>query len=282
MAVPTRSTAREPEAGDGARLTVDDYRVRNRAVARSRAVVWLIIAAGIVWATWGTGFGIMTFVQGIGSSVVFISQDLLPPRLDAAPRYIQPLLETVYMSVVGLGISVALSVPVGILAARNTTAFTWVAYLAKMVAGFARAIPSLVLAIFLVAVLGIGPLAGALALGIGGVGILAKAYGDSIEEIDMGQIEALRAAGGSWLQILGQGVWPQCKPSFVTWTLYRFDRNIRGGAVLGLVGAGGLGYSLDHAISLYQFKTATTIILMIYGLILLMELATGMLRKRAI
>lgn len=258
------------------------YQRHQRSLWNRRALLWTVLGVALGWAMWGTGFGFRTLVQGLTAAVDFVVTDFLPPRLDLVPRYLGPALDTLYMSYLGMVISVVLSLPLGVLAARNTTVHRVVAYLAKASVAFIRAVPELVLAIFLVAVFGIGPLAGTLALGIGGVGILAKAYADGIEAVDLRQVEGIRAAGGTRLQILVQGVWPQFKPSFVTWSLYRMDLNIREAAVLGLLGAGGLGYSLQQAIGLFQYRTAAAIIGMIFAMIVLVELVTGALRRRAL
>jgi phosphonate transport system permease protein len=263
-------------------LDYDDYRRHERSVLRSRALVWGTIAVGFAWGTWTTGFGVVTFVQGIRGTFGFIFTDMLPPRLEAAPQFVGPMLDTLYMSYVGMLISVVISLPLGVLGARNTTVNRALGYASRMTTSFIRAAPELILAIFLVAIFGIGPLAGTIAMGIGGVGVLGKAYADAIEGIDMQQIEGIRAAGGTWLQSLGQGVWPQFRPAFITWSLYRLDMNIREAAMLGLVGAGGLGHSLMLTLRLFQFRTATTIILMIFALILIVEVVTGALRRRAL
>jgi phosphonate transport system permease protein len=262
--------------------TYAEYRRRNRTLAGSRALIWAIIGVAFLWAVRATGFGVMTLVDSLVESAQFVISDLWPPRIEEASNYIRPALDSLYMSYVGMVISVLISIPLGVLAARNITVYRVVAYAGKATAAFIRALPEIVLAIFLVAVFGIGPLAGTLALGIGGVGILAKAYADGIEAIDMRQIEGLRATGATWLQILAQGVWPQFKPTFLTWSLYRLELNIREAAVLGLVGAGGLGFSLQQAINLFQYRTAAAIILMIYVLVLFVETVTGVLRKRAL
>lgn len=280
-----RDTGRSPSSvaeKRPVRLTYESYRRHRQLRLRGHLVVWLLVVAAFVWGTWGVGVGLFSYFAGLAESFRFIFADALPPRPELASQFIGPTLETIYMAIVGLVISVIISIPVGILAARNMSPHPLVTYLAKSVHGITRAAPSLVLAVFFVAVFGVGPLAGALALGLGGVGILGKAYGEALEEIDANQIEALRSAGASWLQILGQGVWPQFKPAFVTWTAYRFERNIRGGTMLGLVGAGGLGFSLVSAINLYQFREATTIILWIFVLVLVIEAATRPIRRRAI
>lgn len=261
---------------------VPRYRAFRRAALTRNLVTWTILIGLFAYSMWGTSFGIGSLFSGLTESFQFIFVDTMPPRFEETPEFIGPLLETVYMSFVGVVISVAVSIPLGILGARNVTPSDTVVYLSRTVTGFVRAVPGLIMAIFLVAVFGIGPLAGTLALGIGGIGILAKAYADAIEEIDMGQIEGLRSTGARWLQILVQGVWPQFKPAFLTWSLYRLERNVHHGTVLGLVGAGGIGFALLRAINLYQFRTATTILLIIFVLVLGIEAVTTRLRRRAI
>lgn len=258
------------------------YRRHNRAIQRSRAIVWGIIGIAFVWSTIGTGFGVVTFVQGVQGSFTFIFTDMFPPNFEGAAQFIGPALDTLYMSVVAMVISIALSIPLGVLGARNTTVHRVLSYMSKVTVSFVRAAPDLIFAIFLVAIFGIGPLAGTLAMGIGGIGILGKAYADGIESIDARQVEGIRAAGGSWLQILGQAVWPQFRPTFITWSLYRLDLNIREAAVLGLVGAGGIGHTLITEVRLFQYRTATTIILVIFVMIVLVEMATGALRRRVL
>lgn len=262
--------------------TIHDYRVHSRAILRSRLIIWAVILAAFGWGTWGTGFGVTTFVQGIQGSFNFIVTDLLPPRLERAPQFVDDALDTIYMSYVGMVISIVLSLPLGVLGARNTTVNRVLSYLSKGTVAFIRAAPDLIFAIFLVAIFGIGPLAGTIAMGIGGIGILGKAYADGIEAIDMRQVEGIRATGGGRLQAFGQGVWPQFKPTFITWSLYRLDLNIREAAVLGLVGAGGLGHALITEIRTFQYRTATTVILMIFAMILVVEFITGLLRRRVL
>lgn len=279
-----RDRIRREQVTDGPpqRPTYATYLRFRRTVLRGHALLWVIVGLAFIWGVWGSGIGVLSFITGLSESFRFIVVDALPPRPELMSEFVRPTVETLQMSIVGLIISVVLSIPVGILAARNTSPHWSLVYPAKAVHAITRAAPSLVITVFFVAVFGVGPLAGTLALGIGGIGILGKAYGEAIEEIDAGQIEGLRSTGAGWLQILRHGVWPQFKPAFVTWTLYRFERNIRGGAMLGLVGGGGLGFALISAINLYQFRTATTIILLIFALVLLIELATSALRRRAI
>jgi phosphonate transport system permease protein len=266
----------------GQRATYAAYRLHNRHLLGRRLVTWSVVIGGLSWAIAGTGFGIVTLGQGIYRSAEFVIQDMLPPRLETIPRFIDPALETLYMSYVGMVISIVLSLPLAVLAARNTTVHRAVGYLSKGAIGFVRAMPEIVFAIFVVAVVGIGPLAGTIAIGIGGIGILGKGFADAIETADMRQAEGIRSAGGGWLHVLGQGVWPQFKPAFITWSLYRLELNIRNATILGFVGAGGLGYSLTREERLFQYRNVTTIILMIFVMIIAVEMTTRALRRRSL
>jgi phosphonate transport system permease protein len=280
QAAPARSPA--PAVPPTGRPGLPEYRIYRRAIRRNRLMVWSVIVVAFAWATWDTGFGVLTLLQGLQGGFGFIFTEFLPPRLATAPRFLDDALDTLYMSFVGLVISVGLSIPLGVFGARNTTVHRLLSYLSKATTSFLRAAPSLIFAIFLVAIFGIGPLAGTLALGIGGVGVLGKAYADGLEAVDMRQVEGIRAAGGTWLQALGQGVWPQFKPTFITWSLFRLDLNIRSSSVLGLVGAGGLGHALITEIRLFRYRTAATVILMIFIMVIVVELVTGALRRRVI
>ena len=212
--------------------------------------------------------------------LLFIFVDLLPPDFSAIGKHIGPALDTLYMSYVGMVISVILSFGIGFLTAKNTTPHPILSVTCRMITGFLRSVPALVWGILLVAAIGLGPLAGTIAIGLSGIGILGKAYAEAIESIDNGQMEGLKAAGASWLQIMGQAVWPQFKSSFVGWSLYKLDLNIREAALLGLVGAGGIGYYLQLSIKPFQYKEAMTLILMIFAIILMVEYTTAKIREK--
>lgn len=256
------------------------YRSRRLLALRKHAITVIFLSTAIGWAAHGTRFTLGALVAGFANSLRFITQDLLPPDPSAVPLALPGLVDTLHMSVIGCVIAVLLSGVLGILGARNVTPHPIVGHMSRLLTAFIRAVPDIVFAILLVSAFGIGPIPGALALGIGGVGILAKAYAESIEEIDMGQLEGLRAAGASWFQVVGQGVWPQFKTAFVAWSLFRLDLNIRAASVVGLVGAGGIGHYLNMNLSLFQYRIGTTVLLMVFVLIVVVEFATAKLRER--
>lgn len=248
----------------------------------NNAIVLIIISALVIWAYTSVDVNLMVFIVGFRNILSFVFIDLLPPDFSNAQVYITPILETLYMSYIAAIFSVIISIVVGILAADNLSPHPFIASVSRGIIGFIRAVPTLVLALFLVGAFGIGMFAGIVAIAIGGVGTLGKAYADNIQEIDEGQIEAIRATGANWFQVLGQGVWPQFKPSFIAWSFYNFDTNIRSASVVGLIGAGGIGFYLNTNIKLFQYQEAAFGIMLIFILIMIIEYLTSKLRKQVL
>ncbi|WP_157796443.1 phosphonate ABC transporter, permease protein PhnE [Bacillus sp. FJAT-45037] len=253
---------------------------RKRLVRSNQLVISAVLLALILWSWYETGFQLSSLYSGLGNIANFIVLDLLPPDFSAIGVYIKPAIDTVLMSYVGVVISVVFSLFFGFLAANNLTFHPIVAVISRSIIAFLRAVPALVWGILMVAAFGLGPFAGTIALGLSGIGILGKAYADILEELDEGQIEAVRATGASWFQVVGQAVWPQFKAGFVGWSLYKMDLNIREAAVLGLIGAGGIGSILQSSISLFQYQRAALGILIIWLLILIVEFTTAKVRER--
>jgi len=131
-----------------------------------------------------------------------------------------------------------------------------------------------------VVMFGFGPFAGVLTLIFGSLGFFSKLLAEDIEEIDAVQVEAIRSTGASWLQMVSYAVVPQVLPRMIGLTLYRFDINIREAAILGIVGAGGIGSTLNTSLRRYDYDTASAIILVIIALVMVVELSSGWIRKR--
>ena len=145
-----------------------------------------------------------------------------------------------------------------------------------------RAVPELILAVVFVAALGLGPIAGTCALAIGSIGFLAKLVADSIEEIDPGPMEAVRSVGGGWWKTLFSAVIPQAMPAMVGSSLYMFDVNIRTSTILGIVGAGGVGYLLFESIRTLNFDVAGAIVIVIFVIVYAIERLSGWIRSRLV
>jgi phosphonate transport system permease protein len=190
--------------------------------------------------------------------------------------------QTVAIGVVATAIGIVLSIPVGILAARNVSPSAGLFWLARAWILLVRAVPELILAVVFVAALGLGPIAGTCALAIGSVGFLAKLVADAVEEIDPGPMEAVRSVGGGWWKTLFAAVVPQSMPALVGSSLYLFDVNVRTSTVLGIVGAGGVGFLLFESIRTLNFDVAGAIVIVIFAIVYTIERLSGWIRSRLV
>jgi len=188
------------------------------------------------------------------------------------------LSESLTMTLTSTVVGVAISVPIGIGAARNLAPQP-VYYVCRSIIAVSRSLQEIIIAIFLVAMFGFGPFAGFLTLSFATIGFIAKLLADDIEEIDPTQVEAVRATGGSWGQLVNYAVQPQVMPRLIGLSLYRLDINFRESAVIGIVGAGGIGATLNTAIDRYEYDSAGAILLIIIGLVMIAEYSSSYLRK---
>lgn len=243
-------------------------------------IAGVIAAVLIAWSWYNTGFSIKAMINGVPNIYSFIVYDLFPPEFSAYRRFIKPTFETLFMAYAGGITAIFISLFLGVMGAKNLFQNKTICYISRAFTTLIRAIPAVVWAVIMVAAVGIGPFAGTISLALGGAGMLGKTFADSIEDIDMGQVEALRAVGASWWQVLTQAVWPQFLPAFLSWSFYRFDLNIRSAAIVGLVGGGGLGFLLNTTIKLFQFRQAVLGIIWIFGLIVIIEYITAKSRDK--
>ena len=192
------------------------------------------------------------------------------------------LIETLHIASLGTILAVLMAVPLGILAANNIVRNPTINYLAKFVLVSSRSVNSLVWALLFVAIFGPGPLAGTIAIAFRSIGFVGKLFGEALEEARPGPIEALAAAGAPWPSIFLKGYWPQVVPAFWGITLFRWDINVRESAVLGLVGAGGIGMAIDTAMNLFQWERVALMLVAIFAIVIVAELAVTAIRKRII
>jgi phosphonate transport system permease protein len=192
----------------------------------------------------------------------------------------EALMETLHIATLGTLFSIVLALPVGVLAAGNLVPFAPLNYLAKLILVASRSVNSLVWALLFVAVFGPGALAGTLAIAFRSIGFVGKLFGEALEESNRGPIEALQATGAPWLSVFTKGYWPQVAPSFWSIALFRWDINVRESAVLGLVGAGGIGVALNTALDYLQWPRVAMVLVSIFAVVIAAEVATTQLRKR--
>ena len=175
-----------------------------------------------------------------------------------------------------------ISFPLAILAAKNLTTSRLLRNTSKGIIAFTRTVPDIVFALIFVSAVGLGTFPGTLALSCHSIGMLGKLYGEAIEEIDPQPLEAVEAVGASRIQSIKYAVIPQILPSFVANTFYRFDVNVRASVVLGLVGAGGIGFELIYAMKLFSYREVASILIVIFIIIILSEKVSDVIRKRII
>lgn len=194
----------------------------------------------------------------------------------------QALVETLHTATLGTILAVLMATPVALMVARNVTPNGWLQAVGRFILVATRSVHSLVWALFFVAVFGPGAFAGVLAIAFHSIGFTGKFLSEAIEEARPGPIEALVATGAPWSTVLVKGYWPQVKPAFLSISLFRWDINVRESAVLGLVGAGGLGVALDTAMSNLYWDQVGLVLVVIFVVVVAAEIVTSAIRTRII
>jgi phosphonate ABC transporter permease subunit PhnE len=192
------------------------------------------------------------------------------------------LVETLHTATLGTVIAVALASLTALIVARNITHSVTLNLIGRFILVATRSVHAMVWALFFVALFGPGALAGTLAIAVHSIGFTGKFLSEAIEEVRPGPIEALVAAGASPLAVLLKGYWPQVKPAFLSIAVFRWDINVRESAVLGLVGGGGLGVALDTALSNLYWDQAGLVLFVIFGVVIVTEIATTWVRAKII
>jgi phosphonate transport system permease protein len=277
------------------------YRRRTLRAERLRALA-IILAAGLLLAASFHVSEVFTAAVGgdpLGRIASFLA--LMNPRLQAetlfAPRetvgslsawfydlplWLELLWETVRIALAATILGVMAALVVSFLAARNLSPHPAVYWITRRTLEVIRTLPDLILALILVAAFGVGPLPGVIALTVATVGSLGKLFAEANENIDMAQVEAVRATGAGWVEQMRYGVLPQVLANHASYALLRFEGNVGAAAALGVVGAGGIGVELSRAITYTQFDTYLALFVMIIGLIMLIDWTSEQIRHRII
>ena len=188
---------------------------------------------------------------------------MFPPDFSRISVYLKLMLETVGMGISGTFLAIVLSIPLGALAARNVNRNKFIYNLVKEITNFFRAMPELVFALIFVVAVGLGPFAGVLALGLHTAGFLGKFYAEAMENVDPNPVEAVEATGARFLQRLSHSIFPQVVPLFNSYNLFILYRNIRASTIMGLVGAGGIGFELVMTSRMFEYRQMTAMLLVI-------------------
>jgi len=245
---------------------------------------WLALVALVVFC-WEvmTQDTMWIFVLDAPRAASDLGDRMLPPRWSYLPSLMGPLWDTINMATLGTLLAILMAIPVAFLAARNTTpSVRFVRPLALLVIVSSRSINALIWALLLVAIIGPGVLAGIVAIALRSIGFIAKLLYEAIEEIDQNQVEAVTATGASPAQVIDYAIVPQVMAAFAGICVFRWDINIRESAVLGLVGAGGLGLKLQDSLNVLAWPQVTVIFILILATVLVSEWVSAKVRHAII
>ncbi|MDR1117272.1 MAG: phosphonate ABC transporter, permease protein PhnE [Oscillospiraceae bacterium] len=221
----------------------------------------------------------VTAIVSVPEFISFFARNFLPPDFKNTMSYLPLIIETIMFAVVGTYISAALAFIFGLLLCEKTNSIAWLRFAVRFIISFLRNVPVLVWASLFVYIFGIGNMVGLIALVVATLGFLSRSYAESMNEIAGRELEALKACGGSYLQILFHGLIPEFIPSWLNWTLFSLEINIRASAILGMVGAGGIGIMIQTNIRLFKYHEALSLIIILVAMVLLTEFGTNKLRK---
>jgi len=236
------------------------------------AVVYLALALGTIEVNWAR------VVAGMDRAQRFVAGFLQPDFTTRWRDISNGLMESLTMTFTSTVVGVMISVPIGVGAARNL-APRWIYLICRSIIAISRALQEIIVAIFFVALFGFGAFAGFLTLTFATIGFIGKLLAEDIEDIDEAQAEAIRATGASWLQLINYAIQPQVMPRLLGLSLYRLDINFRESAVIGIVGAGGIGAALTTSLSRYEYSSAGAILLIIIAIVMVSEYSSGYLRR---
>jgi phosphonate transport system permease protein len=266
----------------------------RKAVARKRLrlmVATAVFFAALLVAAVGAEVDLATLIAKIGNFVSYFDRIATlesGARVWSDPgewfwgwqKWLSLLGETVLISYVGTLAGAILAFALNFLAAENTSPAPWLRFAIKRLMEFCRTVPDIVFALIFVIAFGLGPMAGVLAIAIHSVGALGKLYSEIVENIDMKPVEGVRSTGASWLSCMRFAVVPQVAAGFASYTLLRFEINVRGASVMGFVGAGGIGQELVVAVRKFYYSDVSAILLMIIITVFVIDIGTGWARGR--
>jgi phosphonate transport system permease protein len=233
-----------------------------------------------VVALYVTGFfDAQRFMEGV-PAIQQLASEMVPPDFSRFQSWLLPLRDTLAMSVAGTALTVLLSLPLAIIAAPNTTPYGVMGRIARIVLAAFRSVPEIIMGILFVAAVGFGALPGVLALALHSTGMVAKFFAEAIEHVDPKPLEAAVAAGATRFQVIVHAVLPQVLPQLADITIYRWEYHFRASAVMGIVGAGGIGFELMAALRLIKYDEVSAILLSILACVLLVDGIGSMLRRR--
>ncbi|SCS65492.1 phosphonate ABC transporter, permease protein PhnE [Staphylococcus caeli] len=251
----------------------------TRKLSQKTLFSMLLILFLVIWSFIYTGFSITDLFIGI-PQIGELFTAMFPPDWSYLSDILQPMIDTIRMAIVGTFIGSIIAVPVALLCAHNIAQSKWISVPMRLILNIVRTIPELLIAAVFVAVFGIGQIPGVLAVMILTISIVGKLLYESLESIERGPLEAMTAVGANRIKWIIFGVVPQALASFFSYVLFAFEINIRAAAVLGLVGAGGIGLYYDQTLGLFQYDRTAMIIIFTLVIVVVIDLISSKVREK--
>lgn len=242
-----------------------------------KLLTWAALIAAFAWSWNGAGINPLELARYSGN-IVTLLRDFFPPDFTEWRSYVAEMLLTVQIALWGTGLAIVCAIPLGLMCAGNIAPW-WVSQPTRRAMDMCRSINELVFAMLFVVAVGLGPFAGVLALWVHTTGILAKLFAEAVEAIDPSPVEGIRATGARGIEEIAYGVVPQVMPLWVSFSLYRFESNVRSASVIGLVGAGGIGQVLWEIIRAFEFRQTCAIMIILVISVSLIDAASQQLRR---
>lgn len=266
-------------AGNAQALSLAELEQPPRDLKKStlRVFLYALVLAILAWSWQGAEIRPMALIKDAGNMATF-GADFFPPDFYEWRYYLAEIVITLHIAVWGTLFAVVAAVPLGLLAAANIAPW-WVHQPVRRVLDAFRAINEMVFAMLFVVAVGLGPFAGVMALFIHTTGTLAKLFSEAVEAIDPQPVEGIRATGATQIEEICYGVIPQVMPLWISYTLYRFEANVRSASVVGMVGAGGIGVVLWEVIRGFQFGKTAAVLIMLIVTVSLVDMVSARIRK---
>jgi phosphonate transport system permease protein len=246
------------------------------------ATVWLVGLLALGYAAWVSDVLSGKLFAGLPKLGGALAMMLVPTGFEHLPEFLWALAETIAMAFLGTLLGAILAVPLALLCARTTLPLRILQLGFRRVSDSLRGLDHLIWALVFVRAIGLGPLSGIFAIALVDLGTLSKLYSEAIDNAKKGPVEGVRASGGTWLDGVSLGILPQVLPNMLSITLYMWESNTRSATILGIVGAGGIGYQLADRLRVYEFGQASLIIILIIATVYLIDMLSSALRARLI
>ncbi|WAM33485.1 phosphonate ABC transporter, permease protein PhnE [Caldicellulosiruptor morganii] len=264
------------------KLLTDDFKTYSRRKLLKRLLIFIIFLSLTIWSAINTKFYIINVISNLNEVYRFLFKEMLVVNFSVILNITKYTVETIIISYVATMFSILISFIFALLSASTTSPFPFFMTISRAIAAILRTVPDVVWVIILVPAYGIGSMTGTIALFLTSTGFLVKSFSEVLESIDLEKLNAIRACGASWLQIIGRGVMPQFFPGLISWSFFGFDTNVRSSFIIGMVGGGGLGFLLQFGLKLYRFEIVTMTIILMALLFMFLDYVSNFIRRRVL